>query len=155
LLAENTYCKPLLSSAKSGPQLVTISNVTKYKNNLGEIVKRKGKEGVVVTFSGDIQHEELYWIGGVGYSKLLRLMTLVDVPMQMNTHNPLMAESFNFFNTKDMVNKSLWIVIRHNILMQGDREVKRESEIIDYSPEDKKPNYAELLEEYDIAAIGN
>ena len=147
-MSRSNYIKPLLSSKKSGPHLVTISNVTKYKSTSGEEIKRNGKVGVVVTFKNDeIEHEELYWIGGYNYSKLLALLTMLDVEILLADDKVLK------FNTIGLAGKNLWIVIRHNITIENGRETKRESELTDYSTEDKKPNAPPIIEEYDIAAV--
>lgn len=146
-MSRSTYISPLLSSSKSGPCLVTISNVTKYKNKSGESIKYKGKEGVVVTFKNDeIQHEELYWLGGYNYSKFIKILDILDLL-------PGILDAVNKLNSEDVRGKKLWIVIRHNITIENGREIKRESEITDYSPEDKKPNVPPIIEEYDIAAV--
>ncbi len=143
-MSRSTYISPLLSSSKSGPCLVTISNVTKYKNKSGESIKYKGKEGVVVTFKNDeIEHEELYWIGGYNYSKFLKLLACVEA----------VFTAPDYSKVKNVIGRKLWIVIRHNITIENGREIKRESEITDYSPEDKKPNVPPIIEEYDIAAV--
>ncbi len=141
MLEENTHNKQsLLSSVKSGPHLVTISKIEKFTNNLGESIKHKGHEGIVITFkSEDISHQELYWKAGYRYVKLLKLLKVLNVSPENIT-------------AKNVIGKKLWIAIRHNVTIEGDKEIKREVEIVEYSPEDKKPNVPSLYEEYDIMA---
>ncbi len=131
----------LISSVKSGPQLVTISNVTILKDDLGEEKLYKGNKGVVITFKNDeIEHQELYWLHGHNYSKLLKLLKAVDYEL-------------DHINTKHVIGRKLWIVIKHNIRVNNGIEEGRESELIAFSTESKEPNYPPLIEEYDVAAI--
>ncbi len=55
--------------------------------------------------------------------------------------------------TENAIGKRLWLAIIHNVTIEGDREIKREVEIVEYSPEDRKPSAPSLFEQYDIAAI--
>jgi hypothetical protein len=131
---------PLVSSKKSGPHLVTISNVAKLRDNLGEVKLYKGNFGVVVTFSNEeITHQELYWLHGYNYSKLLKMLQLI-------------GSGGDVLDSKEVVGKKLWIVIKHHVTIVDEVEVKREVEMFDFSAEDKVPNYPSLLEEYDVAA---
>jgi len=142
----------LVSSSKSGPHLVRISNITKYRNKSGEVVRNNGNTGVVIMFENDeIKHEELYWISGHNYSKLLKLLKLIGA----ESKNEDTGLEKLHMDPKTVVNKVLWIVIRHNVRVVDGKEVKRESELIDFSPEDRKPNYPNLIEEYDIASEDN
>jgi hypothetical protein len=141
MLGENTSNKqPLIPSIKSGPHLVTISNVSKLRDNLGELKLYKGNIGVVIKFTSDqIEHEELYWLHGRNYSKLLKVLRCINY-----TGDSIVA--------KDVIGKKLWLVFRHNVIISAGEEESRTAEIIEYSNEDKKPNYPDFIEEYDIAA---
>jgi len=161
-MSRSTYINKttLVSSSKSGPHLVKISNITKYRNKSGEVVRNNGNTGVVIMFENDeIKHEELYWISGHNYSKLLKLLKLIGAEFKsLMTKHILVDDLSNTdltIDPKTVVNKVLWIVIRHNVRVVDGKEVKRESELIDFSPEDRKPNYPNLIEEYDIASEDN
>jgi len=137
MLGENNIPRQhLLSSKKSGPQLVTISNVAKLRNDLGEEKLYKGNVGVVLNFSNDeIVHQELYWLHGYNYSKLLKLLVLLEC----NTKQ---------IDKREVIGKKLWLVFKHVITMIGGQEESRECEIISMSPESKVPKQSSLIEEY-------
>jgi hypothetical protein len=50
---------------------------------------------------------------------------------------------------KEMVGKKLWIVIRHKVKLENGKEMSREADMFDFSAEDKRPNVANLIEEYE------
>ena len=136
--SDTYYKQQLKTAAKSGPQLVTITDVRRFVDEKGKDILEKGKVGVVVTFKNDdIEHEELYWLGGNGYNKLVKILELLSV---------------NVNDRYKILGKTLWIVIRHNITIINDVKVKIEAEILNYSTDDSMPNYPLILETYDIAA---
>lgn len=127
MIGENlSYYKSKLKHAeKSGPQWVTIERLTLPFDG-----------GYTVKFKNDnIEHEEFYSIKQ-NFSDFLKLLKI------LKSKDDIM----------EIVGKQLWIVIRHNITMNGDVEVKREAEIVHYSADEKMPNYPSVFEEYDIAA---
>jgi hypothetical protein len=134
------YKSQLKSAAKSGPQYVTITEVKDFADDKGESLSANGHFGTVVTFKNDnIEHQEMYWLFGSRGNLYLRIVKkLTD---ESGSH---------------LIGKKLWIVIRHNILINDkQQEVKRESEIVHYSVGDKAPNYPAIFEQYDIAANVN
>lgn len=141
MLEENTHSKQSLKhSCKSGPQLVTISNVSVFKNKSGEVLTYRGKQGIVVTFKNDdIEHEELYWLTGYRYAKFLKLIRALGI-----LGDNAMVE---------LPGKKLWIVIRHNVTINNHIETMRQAEIIDFSVGEKMPNYPLIIAEYDIASV--
>jgi len=137
----HTEYTPLVSSIKSGPRLVTISNVAKLRDNLGEVKLYKGNYGVVITFTNEeLTHQELYWLAGYNYSKLLKMLSLIGC----NTDS---------IDKREVIGKKLWLIFKHNVTIEDGKEVKRECEIVDFSAEDRVPNVPQLIEEYDIGAI--
>lgn len=141
MLGENfSYYKAQLKhSVKSGPQLVTITDVRRFLDDRGKELLFKGKHGIVIKFSNDnIEHEELFWLAGHRYVKLLKLMAALSIRTEVLS--PIL-----------FLNKQLWILIRHNITIEKDVEVKREADIVKFSLE--MPNHPPIYEEYDIAAI--
>ena len=136
------YKSQLKSAAKSGPQLVTIDKVERFLDEKGRELFDNKKHAIVITFKNDnIEHEELYWIHGENHNKLLKLLSEFKL-------------AYNAFTRGSLLNQKLWIVIRHNILIDDKQnEVKRESEIVHYSVDEQMPNYPTILEEYDIAAV--
>lgn len=133
--------QPLLSSKKSGPHLVTISQVARLRDNLGEIKLYNGNVGVVFTFINDeISHQELYWLHGYNYSKLLKLLRTIGA-------------GTDALNRKEVIGKKLWIVIKHKIKVVDGKEVDRTADMDDFSPADKKPNCPPIFEDYNITGI--
>ena len=122
---------PVVTSLKSGKHLVKISKIGK----LGEQYSKDGNTGVLVKFvNDDISHEELYYIGGHNYSKLLKLFKVLDMPIEI-THNSIKL------NVKDLKEKEFWIVIKHVL------GAKKRTELV--SVHDKEPNVPLLIEEYE------
>lgn len=123
------YKSQLKSAAKSGPQYVTI---VEYR----ALVKDNGNEVVFKFMNDNIVHEEAYKLGSSKLTKFNREL------------------GFQQFAPHNLIDKQLWIVIRHNITIDDkQQEVKREAEIVHYSADEKMPNFPSIYEEYDIAAI--
>lgn len=138
------YKSQLKSAAKSGPQFVTIVGHRMFKDEKDNYITQcNGKgikcRGLVLKFQNEnIEHEELYWILGKKHGKLAELQWMFSTMP----------------DTESLLNKQLWIVIRHNILIDDKQnEVKRESEIVHYSVDEQMPNYPQIFEQYDIAAV--
>lgn len=134
MLGNNSHTT-LIASKKSGSQLVTITNLSILKNQDGKETLYKGNRGVVITFKNkDITHQELYWIKGFNYSKLLRLIKDAGV---------------DSISSKELKGKELWIVLKHIVMFEAGEEIDRKVILLETSPKDKVPNYPLIIEEYE------
>ena len=133
---EHNYT-PLVSELKSGPYLVTISQVAKLRNTLGEVVLYKGNNGVVITFKTDEgkYHQELYWIGGLNYSKLLKLLRLIGAGITR-------------LDKREVIGKRLCIVIKTIVTLKGGFEINRKNVVEETVLPEKKDRYPSFNEEY-------
>ncbi len=116
------YKSQLKSAAKSGPQYVTIESVE---------IPPLGNAWTIKYKNDNIEHDE-YHSARCNYGDFIKLLSLLKSDIS------------------ELVGRQLWIVIRHNILLDNKQnEIKRESEIVHYSVDEQMPNYPTILEQYE------
>lgn len=110
------------STVPAGAYLFTISNVKTFRKSNGDPILNEGNPGLVMTLSCDAgEHQELYWIEGFNYSKLLRILSHIKVDIEQD------------IKKKDMLGKQFWGLVIEYKTMRGVEEIKSEKKLVETS----------------------
>ena len=112
-----------ISDVPPGPHLFSILNAKTFAKSNGDPILHEGNPGLVLTFTCDAgTHQELYWIEGYNYIKLLKLLSQIGVSMAGDVQK------------KDLLRKQFWGLIIEHKTMRGVDEIKSERKLTETHP---------------------
>ena len=108
----------LISEVPPGAHLFTIIQARMFAKKSGELILHEGNPGLILTISSELgNHQELYWINGFNYPKLLKLMKEIGIDTDKDIQR------------KALLKKKFWGVITETKTMRGTIEVGSEKRL--------------------------